>query len=288
MLLATPSRTPRTSPGGPRHPDRPLRLVRVDRQHVLHDRLPSRRRPRAGRSLHGRTAARELDFSLVSPSRPHRPPPDHAEHDEDAPRQEAHLAARRARRVSTRSATPIARNTIGEDAAHGSIGHPVGLRADHDPAVGVAQHVVDDPPEHALAAPLSLLGAEHDDLGPAPAASSTIASPTLRVRTMRVMTLTPYWLPSAAASRSSRSACCRLVVHRVGQRPVQRHLDRIERDELRARLRRQPQRRAGHLVRHPVRTSAAGGSSGTRPRPPGRAAGRASTVSVSGRCCVRR
>ena len=37
-------------------------------------------------------------------------------------------------------------------------------------------------------------------------ASSTIAWPTLRVRTMRVITDTPYSRPSAAASRSSCSA----------------------------------------------------------------------------------
>src|SRR5256885_16430521 len=71
--------------------------------------------------------------------------------------------------VSTRSATPMATNVTDRMRFTRSIGSPGRLRADHHPAVGVPQHVVDHPAEHPLAAALALLGAQHDDLRPPPA-----------------------------------------------------------------------------------------------------------------------
>src|SRR5438045_322631 len=61
---------------------------------------------------------------------------------------------------------PIAMNTNERARFRRSIGSPRRLGADHHPAVGVPQHVVDDPAEHPLAPALALVGAEHDDLGP--------------------------------------------------------------------------------------------------------------------------
>src|SRR4051794_7061084 len=63
---------------------------------------------------------------------------------------------------------PIAMNRSERMRFTSSIGSPRGLGADHHPAVGVSQDVVDHPAEHPLAAALALLGAQHDDLRPPP------------------------------------------------------------------------------------------------------------------------
>ena len=78
-------------------------------------------------------------------------------------------------------------------------------------------------------------------------ASSTIAWPMLRVRTMRGMTRRRI-RARAPPPRPARARRRRLRLHRRRQRQVHGHLDRVERHELRARLGGEPKRRRGHLV----------------------------------------
>ena len=101
-------------------------------------------------------------------------------------------------------------------------------------------------------------------------ASSTIAWPMLRVRTMRVITSTPYWRPSAAASRSctSASAVCASIGADSGL--ASGTSIGYMHDQARARLGGQLERGRRHLVVHPVGRRSASGSTGTRPRRPAR------------------
>ena len=70
------------------------------------------------------------------------------------------------------------------------------------------------PPRFRCSAPRTMISE------PRRLASSTIAWPTFRVRTMRVITLTPYWLPRRRRLAELVLGALRLLRHRIGQRRV--------------------------------------------------------------------